>query len=87
MNYMIAEYLTKALKKAHFEIIEDEDPYYGEISELEGVWAVGKSLEECRENLINTIEGWILLRVKKGLAIPPLDDITISIPQELEVSD
>ncbi|MHA1984214.1 MAG: hypothetical protein ACW967_07655 [Candidatus Hodarchaeales archaeon] len=32
-------------------------------------------MEECRENLINTIEGWILLRVKKGLPIPPLDDV------------
>jgi hypothetical protein len=25
---MIAEYLAKALKRVHFEIIDDDDPYY-----------------------------------------------------------
>jgi hypothetical protein len=31
---MIKEYVDAALKKAHYEIIEDEEPYYGEIPEL-----------------------------------------------------
>ena len=48
---MITEYINEALKKAHYEIIEDEEPYYGEVHGLNGVWATGKTLEECRNNL------------------------------------
>ncbi|MDD5497796.1 MAG: type II toxin-antitoxin system HicB family antitoxin [Atribacterota bacterium] len=69
---MISEYIKEALKRAKYEIIEDEEPYYGEIPELNGVWATGKNLEECRENLINVIEGWIILSIKEGLPIPKL---------------
>jgi predicted RNase H-like HicB family nuclease len=74
---MITEYIEEALKRARYEIIDDEEPYYGEIEELRGVWATGRTLEECRRNLKDTIEGWILLSVKKGLSIPKLGDAEI----------
>ena len=67
---MLTEYIEEALKRARYEIINDEEPYYGEIEELKGVWATGRSLEECRNNLKEVIEGWILLSIKKGLPIP-----------------
>jgi predicted RNase H-like HicB family nuclease len=41
---MFSEYINAAMKNAHYEIIEDEEPYYGEIAELKGVWATGKTL-------------------------------------------
>ncbi len=55
--------------KARYEIIEDEEPYYGEVPELEGVWATGKTLEECRKNLAEVIDGWIIVRLRKGLPL------------------
>ena len=69
---MISEYVDEALKRAHYEIIDDEEPYYGEIKDLKGVWANGKTLEACRANLKDVIEGWILLSIRKGIAIPRL---------------
>lgn len=45
---MVSEYITTVMKNAHYEIIEDEEPYYGEIPELKGVWTTAKTLEECR---------------------------------------
>ncbi|GFP37418.1 hypothetical protein HKBW3S44_01098, partial [Candidatus Hakubella thermalkaliphila] len=36
---MIREYIDSALSRAKYEIIDDEEPYYGEVPELEGVWA------------------------------------------------
>lgn len=66
---MISQYLAAALERAHYEIIDDEQPYYGEVPELAGVWASGKSLEECRKNLAEVIEGWVLLRRSRGLDI------------------
>jgi predicted RNase H-like HicB family nuclease len=83
---MIYEYIQAALELAHYEIIEDNEPYYGEISVLPGVWATGKTLEECRRNLANTIEGWILVRNSHGLDIPCIDNFAITPIRELKVA-
>ncbi|OYT54379.1 MAG: HicB family protein [Candidatus Altiarchaeales archaeon ex4484_2] len=61
---MIHEYIQAALSKAHYDIIDDEEPYYGEVPELRRVWATGKTLEECRLKLTEVIEGWIILRLR-----------------------
>jgi predicted RNase H-like HicB family nuclease len=81
---MLVEYIEEALKKAHYEIIDDEEPYYGEVRELKGVWASGKTLEECRNNLKDVIEGWILLSIKREIPIPKLGEIEIKeMPEEV----
>lgn len=54
---MILEYINAALEKAKYEIIKDDEPFYGEVPGLKGVWTTGKPLEECRKNLAETIEG------------------------------
>jgi predicted RNase H-like HicB family nuclease len=69
---MLIEYVEEALRRARYELIEDEEPYYGEVLELKGVWATGKTLEECRENLKDVIEGWILISLRKDLPVPRL---------------
>ncbi len=79
---MLIEYIEEVLKRARYEIIEDKEHYYGEIAELKGVWATGKTLEECRNNLKEVIEGWILLSIKKGLPIPKLGDFEIKETRE-----
>jgi predicted RNase H-like HicB family nuclease len=48
------------------------------------VWAIGRTLEECRENLLGVIEGWIALRLRLGLAIPPINGLTIGTPTRVE---
>ena len=83
---MIVEYIEAALARANYEIIRDEEPYYGEVPNLKGVWATGKTLEECRKKLAEVIEGWIIIRLKKGLPIPPLGKYRIKEPRELSIS-
>ena len=80
---MIHEYIEAALERAHYELIEDEEPYYGEVPELQGVWATGKSLEACRRNLADVVDGWLLIRLTRGLPIPPLGHIQLSLPKEM----
>jgi predicted RNase H-like HicB family nuclease len=70
---MIHEYVQAALESAHYEVIEDEEPYYGEALALQGVWATGKTLEECRLNLVSAIEGWILVRNRQKLEVPAIN--------------
>ncbi|MBC7261983.1 MAG: type II toxin-antitoxin system HicB family antitoxin, partial [Chloroflexi bacterium] len=40
---MLLQYIQAALENAHYEIIEDEEPFYGEVPVLPGVWATGKT--------------------------------------------
>lgn len=63
----LPRYGKKALRLAEYEMIEDEEPYYGHIPGLEGVWAAGKSLEACRDKLGSEPEDWIPLSA--GLAL------------------
>ncbi len=82
---MIVEYIEAAMEEARYEIIEDEEPYYGEVPGLAGVWATGRTLEECRRNLAEVVDGWILISLKKGLPIPPLGEHRIDQLREIEI--
>lgn len=74
---MLLEYVDAALRRAKYEIIQGEDPYYAEIRGLRGVWATGRTLEKCRQNLIEVLEGWILVRLSRGMQIPRLGGRTV----------
>lgn len=83
---MLIQYIKAALEHAKYEIIDDEEPYYGEVPELQGVWASGKTLEECRKNLEEVIDEWIIIRLRKGLTIPPIGNSHIETTGEMAVA-
>jgi predicted RNase H-like HicB family nuclease len=83
---MIRNYIDAALRQAHYEIIDDEEPYYGSVPGLQGVWASGKTLEECRDRLADVIEGWVLIRLSRGLTIPQLRDAVVTAPLEMSIA-
>lgn len=62
---MLLEYIQAALRRAKYEILPDDGSYYGEIIECAGVYANAKTLEECREELREVLEEWVLFRVHK----------------------
>ncbi len=80
---MLLQYIQIALERAHYEFIEDEEPFYGAVPPLAGVWATGKTLEECRRNLAEAIEDWVLFSIAKGLPIPPLGQVAIRLPEKV----
>lgn len=68
---MIVEYINAALARATYERIEDKaNSYYAQVPILKGVWATGRTLEECRGHLAEVIEGWLIVRLRQGLVIP-----------------
>ena len=82
---MIIEYVEAALSKARYEKLKDKkEPYYGEIPVLKGVWATGKTLESCRSRLSEVVEGWLMVRIRKGLPIPSIGKYRIQHPKELK---
>jgi len=80
---MLLRYIQAALEQAHYEMIEDEEPFYGEVAALPGVWATGKTLEGCRRNLEEAIEDWVLFSVAKGVSIPVLTGAAIRVPERV----
>jgi len=63
---MLTAYINAAMRKAHYEILPDNEGYSGKIEGLQGVWANADSLEACREELREVLEEWILLGIKMG---------------------
>jgi len=56
---MLTNYIRAALRQAKYEILSDDNTYYGEIPEFEGVYANADTLEACREELEEVLEEWI----------------------------
>jgi predicted RNase H-like HicB family nuclease len=78
---MLTEYIRAAMRKAHYEIIENGDePYWGHIPGLQGVWSVGATLEAAREELREVLEDWILAHVADGVPVPAADGIDLNAP-------
>jgi len=82
---MLLEYLQAALRHAHYEILRDDGTYYGEVPESPGVYANANSLEECREELREVLEEWILFRVYRHLPLPVIDGIELTTPNVQEI--
>ena len=66
---MFSEYIKAVLELAEYDTLEDGS-YVATVEGLRGVIAIGDSIEECRRDLIEVIEGWIALRIRFGAKIP-----------------
>ena len=76
---MLTKYTQAALRHAKYEILDDDGSFYGEIPMCNGVYANAATLEECREQLEEVLEEWILLSVYKNLPLPVVDGIELTI--------
>ncbi len=66
---MIRHYVEEVLRNACYDRLED-GTFYGEVPRLRGVLATGETLEECRNQLGEVVEEWVLVRVARNLAVP-----------------
>jgi predicted RNase H-like HicB family nuclease len=76
---MLRDYLQAALRHAHYEVLTDDGSFYGEIALCNGVYANASTLEECREQLEEVLEEWVLFRVYKNLPLPVIDGRALEI--------
>ena len=76
---MIQEYLQKAMQTANYEMVEEEEGFYGSIPSAAGVWATGSTLEECRQELLELLEEWVLIGVAMGHELPEFDGISLKV--------
>src|SRR4051812_23564784 len=64
---MLSDYLRSAMRKAHYEVLDEKEGCYGEIPGFQGVFAQASTLESCREELASTLEDWLLFRLSRQL--------------------
>lgn len=75
---MMVDYLTAAIERAEYKKLADGS-WFGEISGFEGVWANGTTVEECRRELIEVLEEWIILKIRDGDGVPVVKGIDLNI--------
>jgi predicted RNase H-like HicB family nuclease len=80
---MIFDYCQRALERAEYRKVED-GTWFAEIPGFRGVWANGKTVEECRNELITVLEEWLILKLRDKDPIPEVDGLRVEI-RELAV--
>ena len=80
---MLNRYLEAALKHAKYEMIDDEETFYAEIPGFKGVYASAANLEDCRNQLAEVLEEWVLFRIYQHLEMPTVDGLKIQIIKNL----
>lgn len=66
---MLTDFINKNLKKAKYKLLKDRT-YFAEIPGIKGVWANAKNLENCRKELQEVLEDWLLLKIREGERVP-----------------
>jgi predicted RNase H-like HicB family nuclease len=74
---MISDYISAAMRHAHYELMENGH-FYGSIVDCQGCWAEATTLEECREELQSTLEDWLLLGLQLGHQLPVIDGLDLN---------
>ena len=73
---MLLDYIHAAMRHATYEVLSDKT-FYGSIPGFQGVWANASTLEACRDELQEGLEGWLLLRIADHLSLPEVDGIKV----------
>ena len=75
---MLIKYLEAAVKKAEYKRLGDNS-WFSEIPGFKGVWANAKSIEDCRREMLEVLEEWILLKTRDHEDIPIVEGIDVNV--------
>lgn len=77
---MIFEYIQEALKKAEYKRL-DNGTWFSEIPGFQGVWANAKTVEECRYELQEVLEEWLVFKIRDRDPIPEIEGVEIRVKE------
>ena len=83
---MLSQYIQAAMRQAKYEILSDDGSFYGEIPDFQGVYANAETLEDCREELAEVLEEWIVFRLSRNLSLPVVNGLRLAVEKVAEVS-
>ena len=62
---MLIDYIHAAMRHAHYELMENKR-FFATIPQCKGLWAERATLEGCRDELLSTLEDWIMIKLRHG---------------------
>lgn len=77
---MLSEYIKKALEKAQYKNLED-GTWFAEIPGFKGVWANANTVEQCRHELLEVLEEWLILKIRDHDPIPKIEGVEIKVKE------
>ena len=77
---MLLSYIQKALEKAEYKRL-DNSTWFAEILGFQGVWANGDSVEECRRELQEVLEEWLVLKIRDNDPVPEIEGAEIRVKE------
>jgi len=80
----LLRYCEAALQYAQYKKLDDET-WFSEINGFEGVWGNGVTIEECRRDLLEALEEWLILKLQDRDPLPVIDGIEIKVSEVVEV--
>ncbi len=72
---MLDKHIHEVIKKTTYKKLEN-GVWYAEIPGFVGVWSTDTSVEECRDELIDVLDEWLILKLKDN---DPLPVVNVSI--------
>ena len=79
----LAEYIRLAMREAVYEILEDDGSYFGTVPGFQGAWANADTVEECRRELAEVLEGWLTLGFELGHPTPKLPEVELVFKEKI----
>lgn len=74
---MLTEYIEHAMSKAKYKKLED-GTYCGMIPHCLGVIAFGETLRECKREMRDALEGWLIVKLRHQDPLPVIDGINLN---------
>ncbi len=71
------------MKKAKYEILSDDNTFYGEIPAFDGVYANADTLDACHNELEEVLEEWIFFKISRNLPLPTVEGIELTIKEAI----
>jgi predicted RNase H-like HicB family nuclease len=78
---MLTEYIEAAMRKARYEILSDDNTFYGHIPGFDGVYSNAEDLEACRSELKEVLEEWVMLGISRHALLPVVDGISLVVKE------
>ncbi len=75
------------MRRAKYEMIPDDGTFYGSIPGFQGVWANADNLEDCRNELSEVLEEWILLHLRDNDPLPEIEGRSLAVDRVSPVAE
>ena len=74
-------YLQAAMDHAEFETLPEQEGVFGRIPGLDGLWANGPTMAQCRDELESALEDWVLVGLRLGHRMPEVGGVSLPLPE------